>query len=194
MKDKKVEERILDATLKVVRKNTISGTRMHLIATEADLPQANLHYHYKTKQNLMLALHRKVIDRFLLLRERMKTEKSIPLTVEQELDIFFEQKKVSILEDSDYDIVEIDFWLQATVSEEYREIMNKAFERWEYAIRCFIEKVCPDKSESDKLQLTHLILSILEGATIQYHVNPEHFDVDAYFEFGKKSVLKLLEM
>lgn len=50
------EERILNAALKVVNDVTISGTRMHLIADKADMVQSNVHYYYKTKQDLLKRL------------------------------------------------------------------------------------------------------------------------------------------
>ena len=50
------EETILKSALKVVDAKTISGTRMHLIAKEAGMSQSNLHYHFRTKKELLLAL------------------------------------------------------------------------------------------------------------------------------------------
>lgn len=37
-------EKVLKAALKVVNQATISGTRMHQIAEEADMVQSNVHY------------------------------------------------------------------------------------------------------------------------------------------------------
>ena len=47
------EKTILDAALEVVARETISRTRMHLIAEEAGMSQSNLHYHFKTKDDLL---------------------------------------------------------------------------------------------------------------------------------------------
>lgn len=37
------------------------------------------------------------------------------------------------------------------------------------------------------------IVSYLEGATIQYLVDEKRIDLDAYFEFGKKMILTIIE-
>ena len=56
------EERILNAALKVVNDVTISGTRMHLIAEKADMVQSNVHYYYKTKQELLKGLQEWILE------------------------------------------------------------------------------------------------------------------------------------
>ena len=56
------EEKILTAALKVINRETISGTRIHLIAKEADVAQSNVHYYYKTKQDLMDSLQERVLE------------------------------------------------------------------------------------------------------------------------------------
>ena len=64
MDSRAVEEKILNAAFRVVDRHTISGTRMHLIAEEAKMVQSNLHYYFKTKQDLMLALLRYLQQNF----------------------------------------------------------------------------------------------------------------------------------
>ena len=56
MESRETEEKILAAAFKVADRYALSGTRMHLIAEEAKLVQSNLHYYFKTKQDLLLAL------------------------------------------------------------------------------------------------------------------------------------------
>ena len=60
--DMSTEDRILEAALYTVESHTISGTRMHLIAEEAQMVQSNVHYYYRTKEALLLALNKKVLD------------------------------------------------------------------------------------------------------------------------------------
>ncbi|MEA2641300.1 MAG: hypothetical protein QOF51_2694, partial [Chloroflexota bacterium] len=49
-------ERILVAAFRVVARDTISGTRMPVIAREANLSQGALHYYWESKENLLLNL------------------------------------------------------------------------------------------------------------------------------------------
>jgi TetR/AcrR family transcriptional regulator len=44
-------QNILNAALKVIAKNKIAGTRMHLIAKEANVNKSMLHYYFDTKND-----------------------------------------------------------------------------------------------------------------------------------------------
>ena len=68
IREENTEERILDAAFDVVQERTINGTRMALIAERAGLFQSNIHYYYKSKHELMLAVQRKVLARCMELR------------------------------------------------------------------------------------------------------------------------------
>ena len=86
------EERILNAALKVVNDVTISGTRMHLIAEKADMVQSNVHYYYKTKQELLKGLQEWILEECYDMQQVSK--KSSKDTLEDQLHIFFQQKKI----------------------------------------------------------------------------------------------------
>ena len=62
--DRDVDRKILNAALEVVSKEKISGTRMHIIAKEANMSQANLHYHFSTKNDIMVALLESIQEEF----------------------------------------------------------------------------------------------------------------------------------
>ena len=85
------EERILNAALKVVNDVTLSGTRMHLIAEKADMVQSNVHYYYKTKQELLKGLQEWILEECYDMQQVSK--KSSKDTLEDQLHIFFQQKK-----------------------------------------------------------------------------------------------------
>ena len=80
------EERILNAALKVVNYVTISGTRMHLIAEKADMVQSNVHYYYKTKQELLKGLQEWILEECYDMQQVSK--KSSKDTLEDQLHIF----------------------------------------------------------------------------------------------------------
>lgn len=129
MKDNNIEEKILEAALAVVSEKSISGTRMHLIAEKADMVQSNVHYYFKTKNNLMLALQKKVVSRCLEIRDNIKDNYGDNL--EDQLEIFIEQKMTFLMEEQEYDIVEVDFWLQAHNNPEIRKIMQRSLQYME---------------------------------------------------------------
>lgn len=50
----------------------------------------------------------------------------------------------------------------------------------------------PDLPEDILSELPTFTVSFLEGATVQYLIDPEAMDIDAYFEFGKKILLGIV--
>ena len=185
-----IEEKFLNAALKVVSSKTISGTRMQLIADEAGMPKSNLHYYFKTKHNLMLALHKKVMQQFI--DERTENFQKCREDLKDHLAIFFKQKLEVILFEPELDFVEIDFWLQANIEPEYKRNMSEAFILWRTEIGNMIEKYAPGLSSRKKTQLPCIIVSLLEGATLQYHLDSAHFDVGTYMDYCMDLVYKQL--
>jgi len=183
----KNEEKILAATLKVVKKYTISGTRMHLIAEETGMLQSNLHYYYKSKEALMLALQEHVLEKCKLLRE--KSKKKSENTLESQLDVFINQKKTFILKMPEYDYAELDFWNQGRVNPKIKRNFKASFEGWREELGELLNVYAPQLSAKAKKYLPYQIVSFLEGATIQYLMDEKGFDLDEYLAFGKKMIL-----
>ena len=186
----KNEERILEAALEVVEDYTISGTRMHLIAKKAEMFPSNIHYYYRTKDELLLALQQKVLNKCLKLRADIRAHSKD--TLESQLDVFFEQKKAFIMEYREYDYAEIDFWVQGRVNSNIKKGFADSFSGWREEIRQVLDKYIPDVQEEGKVYLSVHIVSMLVGATIQYLMDEDAFDLDKYFSFGKKMVLKMI--
>lgn len=188
--DEKPEDKILDAALDVVIENTICGTRMHLIADRAGMVQSNLHYYYKTKNDLMLALQKKVLKRCLELRDRLKVDAKN--TLEGQLDVFIKQKLEFILNEQEYDFAEIDFWVQGHINPEIQTAFASSFEGWRQEIGAMLDKYAPDIPAVKRNYLPYLIVSTLEGASMQYLIDKDKFDVTEYFEFCKSVILKAI--
>lgn len=185
--NKEQVKRILNAALDVVNKQTISGTRMHLIAEQAQMVQSNVHYYYKTKNDLLLALQEHIFEECYEIRRKEKKH-SID-TLESQLDVFINQKKKLILSKNKFDFAEMDFWGQAKINGEVHLKFQNSYERWRREIREIIEKYCPNIDEKNMRMLPYAMLSILEGATIQYFINKSDFDLDGYFDVCKQMML-----
>lgn len=186
--DMSTEDRILNAALETVEDYTISGTRMHLIAEKAQMVQSNVHYYYRTKEALLLALHKKVLDTCYSIRQ--EDVKKAGDCLEEQLDVFLKQKKKFLVEKTAYDTAEIDFWVQSRIKPKIRERMRHSFDAWRKEIRRLFEIYCPDMPEERKDRLPSMLVSLMEGATIQYHLDPEHFDVDGYFDMCREMILQ----
>ena len=178
--DKDVGKKILNAALEVVSKEKISGTRMHIIAKEANMSQANLHYHFSTKNDIMVALLESIQEEFS--RGRGNYIDSIRKSLDENIKGFFDQKKDDILINKKMEYAQIDYWVQSTVNEEMREIFKKTFNIW----RENIKEVLPDDSDEN---LPYIMVSLMLGASLQYLIDEGKFSLDDYFKVSEKMVL-----
>ncbi len=190
-KNRIAEGRIVDAALDTIETHTISGTRMHLIAEKANMIQSNLHYYFKSKSDLMMAVLKRVRERSLEIREEMS--KNAEDTLESGMDLFIGQKKQFIYHEKKYDYAEIDFWVQSRLGESTKQELAHSFAEWREEIRTLLLKYVPDLPRDEAEYLPIHFVSMLEGATLQYLADEEGFDLEKYFESGKEMFLKQIE-
>ena len=184
-------KRVLNAALDVVNKDTISGTRMHLIAEQAGMVQSNVHYYYKTKHDLMLALQEYIFEECYEIR---RIEKSCSKdNLESQLEVFINQKKKLIVEKNKYDFAEIDFWVQSKSNWDIHSNFVESYEKWREEIRIILKTYCPSLDEKSLEILPYTLVSLLQGATIQYFISDTNFDVDNYFETCKQMMLNQIK-
>ena len=189
MKNNKGADKIFDATLKVISKYTIAGTRMHLIAEEADIRQSNIHYYFKSKNDLLVRLQQRVSEYCFDFRDEIRDEYD-PASIDDQLELFIVQKLDFILKEKEYDFVEMDFWIQSRANAKIRKSMAEKYQIWRNEFtEHVIEPFAPDLTDEEKKQVAYVAISLLQGATVQYHL--EKFDVRAYFDYCKH-VLKML--
>lgn len=185
---KGIDEKILDATMNVVSREKISGTRMHMIAKEANMSQANLHYYFSTKNDLMIALLDKIQEKFL--EDRKNYIDLENKTVEENIKGFFEQKKNEILHTKEIDYLQFDYWVQGTVNEEIREKLQNTFNVWRNDISEVLSKdeFEVDISEQKKAMLPFIMLSLMLGASMQYLIDEGKFNLEEYFDIAEKII------
>ena len=191
MDSKAIEEKILNAAFRVVDKYTISGTRMHLIADEARMVQSNLHYYFKTKQDLMLALLRYIQKSF---SDNRQTElEQSPKTLEGQLGGFFQQKKDIITKTPEYDRVQYDFWNLGQVDKDVNQCFFESYDIWRKHISQIITLYDPLIPEEQVWLVTCVMVSMMMGASLQYLNAPGLFDLDAYFQTCLDMVVRYVE-
>ena len=192
MKDKpgqlSTEDKIIQATLDVIEEKTISETRMRNIAEKADVFQSNLHYYYKSKRVLLLAAQKKVADRCIEIREEERSKAAN--TLEEQLDVFLKQKLIFITQEPKYDYAEIDFWIQSKIDEDFKAEFKRSFYGWRKELQDLIETFAKNIEAEKKVLLASVIISLLEGATIQYLVDAEAFSVNQYFDYCKQIIIR----
>lgn len=174
-----VETKILDAAFKVIDQYTISGTRMHLIAQECGMAQSNLHYHFKTKKDLLIALLNYIQHQFN--ESRCNAMNQCPNTLRGQLSGFFQQKKNIIQEQPQYDRVQMDYWSQGQVDSQINESIVQSYQIWREHIVSTILLYDPEQDREQLNLLAHIMVSMMVGASVQYLSNSQAFNLDAYF-------------
>lgn len=186
---KDITERILDATLEVIAREKISGTRMHLIAKEAQTSQSLLHYYYPTKNDLLVALINRMQKRF---SEKRKESVDLDKYRDKEnIRNLFEEKKEDILTNKKLDYVQFDYWVQGTVDEVIREKFQESFREWRKSIRDVLKNSKIDPKI--KNMLPYVMVSLMMGASMQYLIDEKEFNLDEYFEVAYQLILKCFE-
>ena len=193
MSGKETCQKILDATLEVIAREKISGTRMHLIAKEAGMIQSNLHYYYPTKNDLLIALLDDLQDKFSTNRRKV-----VNLEEQSFLENFqaiLAEKKADILQNQKLDYVQFDYWVQGTVNPEIRATLQKTFDIWRNDIAKVFAQGRLESEQARKVlpMLPYLMVSLMMGASMQYLIAEGQFDLDAYFDIAGQAILKLLE-
>lgn len=181
------EERILDAAFDVLQQHTISGVRMALVAERAGLFQSNIHYYYKSKHELLLAVQKKVLQHCIELRRALGGTEG---TLEEQLKAFWGQKKDFILFEPKYDYAELDFWSQSRVDQAMRTEVIASFFNWRHEIEDMLARFCAHLPAPRRTLLAAIMVSMMEGATLQYLVDPGVFDLDDYFSYCSEIILK----
>ena len=187
MAEESTEERILDAAFDVLQEKTLSGVRMALVAQRAGLFQSNIHYYYKSKRELLLAVQKKVLQHCIELRRSLGGTRD---TMEAQLDAFWGQKKHSILEEPKYDYAEIEFWAQARVDEALRAEICASFQNWRRELESMLDTFAGHLPAERRRLLAAVMVSMMEGASVQYLAQPSAFDLDAYFDYCNQIVLR----
>jgi len=185
---KDISKKILDAAIEVVAREKISGTRMHMIAKEANMSQANLHYYFPTKNDIMIALLNSIQEQFSNDRKNFIDLES--KTVVENIRGFFEQKKNDILNNKKLDYAQFDYWVQGTVNEEIRAKFQNTFDIWRNGISEVLNKgeFKEGVDEKNKEMLPFIIVSLMLGASMQYLIDESKFELEGYFDIAEKII------
>lgn len=190
---KDINQKILEATLETIAREKISGTRMHLIAKEADMSQSNLHYYYPTKKDLLVAVLDQLQERFT--RKRRESIDLKNKSVEENIHGLFLEKMDDILNHKGVDYAQFDFWVQGTVDPEIRSKFKKTFDEWRLNISEVLQMFETNNKTDSKYMdmLPFIIVSLMMGASMQYLIDEGNFDLNQYFEAASAMIMNNID-
>ncbi|MCI7473129.1 MAG: TetR/AcrR family transcriptional regulator [Clostridiales bacterium] len=173
-----MEETILSAAFEVVDRETLAGTRMRLIAEEAGVVQSNLHYYFKTKRDLLLALLRYIQKNFSEKRDAVLAQRSNDL--KDKLSGFFEQKKQIIQDEPQYDRTQFDYWCMGRVDPEINEEFYQSYQIWRKHIAETVRLYDPAVEPEEADLLAHVMVSMMMGESLQVLNSKLTVDLELY--------------
>lgn len=168
---------------------------MHLIAEAAGTSQSNLHYHFPSKNDLLLA----VLDRLQCYFSKKRGD-FLDLahhTFAENLHALFAEKKDDILHHQEVDCVQFDYLVQSTVDPTIRKKMQHTFSIWRQDIMHVLleNKAFAEAHPALLAVLPNVIISLLLGGSMQYLLDggEDGMDLDSYFQQAEDLILRLCE-
>jgi len=103
----------------------------------------------------------------------------------------FKEKKDDILNNKKFDYVQFDYWVQGTVDEVIRGKFQESFRKW----RQNISEVLKNSKIDPKIKkmLPYIMVSLMMGASMQYLIDEQEFNLDEYFDAAYQLILKCFE-
>ena len=184
-------ETILEATLETIFDDKISGARLRQVARRSGMSQGNLHYYYPTKDELFQALLDHLLKTFVQERATLISDDNI--LPQDKLRIFFDQQ-IELIRRAKEVVIFFDFWVQGTKDVKINQKIQGMYARWRQDIQSVIDQGVERGVFSDNraTQMPALLASLMDGASLQYLMDAQAFDLKAYFDTAYNMVLAAL--
>jgi TetR/AcrR family transcriptional regulator len=180
------KEKIIAAVLDTIYENSISDTNLRDVAKRADMSQGNMYYYFPTKTELYIALLDHLVEKFAEERREMMEGSYSAL---EKISFIFEQDKDLILRRKELE-VKLDFWLQKKNDPVIHQKIKSMYKIWQSDIKKVIGQSIVD-GEFERI-VPYLIVSMMEGAALQYIADPNEFDLDEYFSTAIEMIVDLI--
>jgi AcrR family transcriptional regulator len=167
---------IINATFKSVYEHGIDGISMRIIAREAHVNQATLHYYFINKENLLVEL--------------------LEVPPRKKLREIIYSGRDSIENNKEMFIVFMDFWAMSIRI----PAMRQSFANLYMKISDIIENVYEDGVKEGifpplpRGMMSVLIYGFVEGIGMQWHMRENDFNLGTFFDFLLKDMLAKLNL
>jgi AcrR family transcriptional regulator len=170
---------IVKAAFDVIASNSISGTSTSKIASAAGVSKPLLHYHFKNKEEILERVLKGVLEKLL---EIPLENANKELSSFEEIKGIFKRYKETITSEPDLLVVFYDFWVRGARTPEIRKAIIRRFDAFRgYIAQLVTEGVSRGEFKPEKSHMIPpLMISFLEGASIQLITDPDAFNYDLY--------------
>ena len=186
-----VRETILQATLDIICQYHISGTTIRRIAEQADISPSLIHYYFPTKRDLFMA----VIDYLItfysrnhaayIMTNNIRPPEKLMIMVGNQIEYTSRRKEYYVI---------YDFWTHAITDAEIKVKVQEMFLDWEGWIRKIIDEGVQtgDFDPQNAEFVPYLLMSLINGAAIQYLLNEQVFDIHDYYDRVYRLIARML--
>lgn len=187
-----LRQSILDSAMRVIAEKKISGTRLREIAARAGVSTGTLNYHFPSKEVLLQSLLNEM-DR-VFNEERPVFLSGMGLNPTKKLKWFLDQEKQLLSDRRQLAEVFVDFWGHGLTDEQVRAKIRHMYGRWRGDIEAVIEEgMAADAfAVTNKSLASALVVSLMEGAALQYLIDSPAIDLQDYFAASLAMVLSYL--
>jgi TetR/AcrR family transcriptional regulator len=182
---------IIDASFAIIAKNKISGTNLRQIAGQAGISLGTLHYYFPSKAELLLALLDYMRDLF---HEGQQGIMKQHLSPPEKLNHFLNQEKRYLMEKSLMLEVFFDFWSQGLQDPEIQSRIQFIYDKWREDIAAVVAEGVQSGDFASEIapMIPTLMVSIMEGAALQYLIDNDLYDLETYFSTSYKMIMGLI--
>ena len=190
--EKSTHDRILEAAFNVIVEKQTTRMSLRQIAKQAGLHYGNLHYYFKSKDELFIALLDYLLLPIIDERKKMMLDESIDPV--KKMETLFRRNKELISRKDELRVI-LDFLLQSNENNSVREKLKNLYQDWRSDIDTIIRQGINrgDYSAQKIILFPLLIISLFDGVTTQYILDDKSVDLDEYFSYIEMLISNLLK-
>lgn len=175
-------EQILSAAFDVASRQGLDGLTIRRVAAAAGLSHGLVHFHFRSKADLLSALLDWVLDTTSafevgtsIARIEAPMERLLALLRQEMERLTRDRRRIHVF---------FDFWLMGTRHARIRVRMRRELERYRAAFRPMVEEVL--RAEPDRFHgvtaagLSAAVVAFIKGSAVQSVIDPREFDVAAF--------------
>lgn len=191
--DLTTRQRILHATLLTLVERKGTSVSLRQIAERAGVAYGNVHYHFRSKNELFLALLDDLLKPIVEERAVMMAQADIPPM--HKLETLLLRNEELVRRENELRVI-LTFLLQSPGNLKIREKIQKMYSEWRRDIAIIVQQGIDrgDFSSRNAPGLPVLVVGLIEGITTQYLLDPQAIDLPGYFRQVRQLVYGLLDV
>ena len=181
---------ILDATYKCIFKQGIAGISMRSIAKEAKVNQPNLHYYFKSKENLLIEFIRAFFVRCVNDITKYLKPSDTP---EKKLNAIFEAGKDRVLKEEERYVVFAEIWSLAIQHPPMQKIFLNHYVEVYKLIDSIIEEGIRKGifNDIERNVISILFITFVEGTGLLQHMRKKPSDINKQFDIFTRTLKRI---